>query len=157
EGSFRVRRISPEGVITTVAGNGTYGFSGDGVVATSAALGMITSLAVAPDGDLYIAERSQNQFAVPFTRVRRLRPDYKRATAFAGRGGGFTRNGTLATEAQAGWISGIAFGAAGDLYLADHYNHQISRVDADGIVHAVAGRERFAGDGFSAYHAVVNF
>jgi sugar lactone lactonase YvrE len=157
EGSFRVRRVSPDGTITTVAGNGRYGFSGEGVTATSAALGVITSLAAAPDGDLYIGERSQDQFAAPFTRVRRLGSDGKLATAFAGRGVGFTRSGILATEAQAGWISGLAFGPAGDLYVADHYNHQISRVDGSGVVQAVGGRERFAGDGLPAEHAVVNF
>jgi sugar lactone lactonase YvrE len=156
EGSFRVRRISRKGVITTVAGNGAYGFSGEDVIATSAALGVISSLAVGPDGNLYIGERSQDQMGAPFTRVRRLSAEGKLTTAVAGRGVGFTRSGVLAVEAQAGWITGLAFGPAGDLYFIDHYNQQISRMDTSGVVQPVAGRERFAGDGFSAYHAMLN-
>ena len=157
EGSFRIRRVSADGSITTVAGNGTYGFSGDEVAATSASLAMVASIAIAPDGSLYFAERAQDMIAAPFSRVRKLTVDGKLVTAVAGKGVGYSESGIPGAEALAGWINSLAFDAAGNLYFTDHYNHQINRVDPAGMLTAFAGRPRFAGDGEAAYHAVTTF
>jgi sugar lactone lactonase YvrE len=157
EGSFRIRRVSPDGLITTVAGNGTYGFSAENVSALSAKLGQLTSLATAPDGSLYFGERTPDPLATPFTRVRRLTLDGKLVTVAAGRGPGYNDSGIPALDAGAGLITGLAFDTAGNLYFSDLYNHLINRVDTAGMLTIVGGRPRFAGDGGPAYHAVTAF
>ena len=157
EGSFRIRRVSPDGLITTVAGNGTYGFSAENVSALPAKLGQLTSMATAPDGSLYFGERTPDPLATPFTRVRRLTLDGKLVTVAAGRGAGYSYSGTPALDAGAGLITGLAFDPSGNLYFSDFYNHLISRVDTAGMLTVAGGRPRFGGDGGPAFHAVTAF
>jgi sugar lactone lactonase YvrE len=91
-GNYRVRKVSPSGIITTVAGNGSYGFSGDGGPATSAQLGNASGLAVDSAGNLYIAQDF---------RVRQISPD-----------------GIITTLPQTGVIArGLAIDSSGNLYL----------------------------------------
>ena len=68
DASMRIRRVGPDGIITTIAGNGTYGFRGDGGLAKQAEVAPI-GMAVAPDGSLYIS--SSNIYNDGFTRIRR--------------------------------------------------------------------------------------
>jgi trimeric autotransporter adhesin len=75
EASFRIRRVSADGLIATVAGNGTYGFNAENVSASSVRLGQLTSLATALDRSLYFGERTPEPLASPYTRVRRLTSD----------------------------------------------------------------------------------
>ena len=88
----RIRRVGPDGIIITVAGNGISGFSGDGGPATQAALSAPFGMAVGPDGSLYIGDRNNR-------RVRRVGPDGI-ITTVAGNGqSGFSGDGGPATQA----------------------------------------------------------
>ncbi|MCA1684232.1 MAG: DUF11 domain-containing protein, partial [Actinobacteria bacterium] len=149
EGGQRVRRVDAvTGIITTVAGTGEFGFSGDGGLATEAALGNPAGLAVDAAGNLYIAE-------VEFSRVRRVDAVSGVITTVAGTGDwGYSGDGGPATEAFLAGPSDLAFDAAGNLYITDTYNGVIRKVDAvTGIITTVAGGGDPAngvGDGLSA-------
>ncbi len=143
----RIRRVDGDGIINTVAGNGNWGFSGDGDLATEASLSSPIGIAFGPDGSLYIAD-SWNH------RIRRVDVDGIINTV-AGYGewgfnaGGFSGDGGLATEANLYYPNDIAFGPDGGLYMTDAYNDRIRRVDVDGIINTVAGNGEwgFNGDG----------
>ncbi|MGH8909881.1 MAG: caspase, EACC1-associated type [Egibacteraceae bacterium] len=152
----RVRRVdsSSGGVITTVAGNGTPGFSGDNGPATTAQLMGPRSVAVAADGNLYIADFGNH-------RVRRV--DLSSGgviTTVAGNGtAGFSGDGGPATEAQLNYPAGVAVAADGNLYIADNGNHRLRRVDlSSGMITTVAGNgtQGFSGDGGPATEAQLN-
>jgi DNA-binding beta-propeller fold protein YncE len=118
----RIRRIRPDGaghVIDTVAGNGTYGYSGDGGPATSASLRGPADVAVDADGNLYIADTFN-------ACIRRVDADGI-ITTFAGtpEQHGFGGDGGPPGEALLDRPYGIAFNAAGDLFIADTHNQRI--------------------------------
>lgn len=148
--NHRIRRIGPDGVISTVAGTGQYGFSGDHGQATHARLGYPRGLAVSPDGTVYIADISN--------RIRRVTPDGT-ITTFAGTGlRGFSGDGGPATQAQLTAPIGVSLGPDGDLYIADIGNHRIRRVTPDGVINTFAGTGElgFSGDGGPATAALLN-
>jgi uncharacterized protein (TIGR03437 family) len=134
----RIRKVSG-GMITTVAGNGSYGFSGDGGPATSASLRAPTGVAVDAAGNLYIADIENN-------RIRKVSGG--KITTVAGDGNiGFSGDGGPATSASLTPI-GVAVDAAGNLYIADIANNRIRKVSG-GIITTVAGDGNigFSGDG----------
>ena len=141
----RVRRVGPDGIITTVAGTGLAGYSGDGGPAIEARLDGPTDVAVGPDGSIYIADRSNHC-------IRRVGPEGV-ITTVAGThslyGGGYSGDGGLATEARLNRPSGVAVGPAGGIYIADHFNNRIRFFWLDGIITTVAGNGGFgySGDG----------
>ena len=147
----RVRRVDASGIITTVAGTGTPGFSGDGGPATSAMLSDPHGVAVAPDGTLYIADRSNH-------RIRRVDANGI-ITTVAGTGAyGFSGDGGPATLAQLNEPFGVALGPDGSLYIADTFNHRTRRVGPDGIITTVAGpgANGVLGDGGPATQAFLS-
>jgi RHS repeat-associated protein len=147
-GHQRVRRIAPDGVITTIAGTGTAGFSGDGGPATAARLNLPIGLALAPDGSLYVADTNNN-------RIRRVAPDGTIATV-AGTGvAGFSGDGGLATAAALWGPRGLALGPDGSLYVSDTFNNRIRRIAPDGTISTAAGDGGFgaSGDGGPATQA----
>jgi sugar lactone lactonase YvrE len=152
----RVRKVNPEGMISTVAGTGQAGFSGDGGPAGKARLSFPTLMASDLEGNLFISEQN-NQ------RVRKVSPDGL-ITTVAGTGKeGFSGDGGLATAAPLKWPRGLAVDAAGNLFIADHYNHRIRKVSPEGIITTVAGSGRdgptkgvSAGDGGLATEARLN-
>ena len=108
---YRVRRVSPSGIIDTVAGNGIMGFSGDGGPATSAQLRYPTGLTVDAAGNLYIAGDY---------RIRRVSPRRHHHNRVAGNGFRATpATADSATSAQLLVARGIAVDAMGNLYIAD--------------------------------------
>jgi YD repeat-containing protein len=120
---------SYEDVITTVAGTGAAGFSGDTGPAARARLSGPTDLAVGEDGSLYIADQGNN-------RIRRVDPD-GRITTVAGTGNaGVFADGVPATEAVLNLPSSVAVGPDGSLYITDYLHNRIRRVfpGADGAV-----------------------
>jgi len=146
--NHRVRRVGPDGIITTAAGTAEIGFSGDGGLATSAKLRMPIDISVAPDGSLYIADTNNS-------RIRRVGPDGI-ITTVAGTGEiGFSGDDDPATSAQLWHPFSIAVGPGGGLFIADMGNHRIRRVDPFGIITTVAGNgtEGFSGDGGPATSA----
>jgi Bacterial Ig-like domain (group 1)/NHL repeat len=140
------------GPISTVAGTGIPGFSGDSGPATAARLSNPTDVAVHPNGDLYIADTYNH-------RVRRVDASGN-ITTFAGTGNvANTADGILASLADLNHPSGIAFDAAGNLYIADTDHDRIRRVDnATGIITTVAGTgvRGYNGDNQSATLANIN-
>jgi sugar lactone lactonase YvrE len=128
----RIRKVDTSGIISTVAGNGKYGYSGDGGPATLAQLGSPNGLAVDAAGNLYIADSSNN-------RVRKVTPGGVISTV-AGTGiAGFTGDGGPASFAQLRNPNAVAFDAAGNMFIADWNNHRVRKVDSSGIITTVAG------------------
>src|SRR5207247_881331 len=137
----RIRRVGPDGIISTVAGNGTSGFSGDGGPAQGAALRRPQGVAVAPDGSLYIADTGN-------ARIRRVGPDGIIRTVAGNGTVQFGGDGGPATQAGLGNPVGVAVSPDGGLYIADTGHHRVRRVGPDGIITTVAGNAfgQFSGD-----------
>jgi len=145
--NHRVRRVdATTGIITTVAGNGVHGFSGDGGPATAAELGSPVAVAVDAAGNVLIADTF---------RVRRVDATSGIITTIAGNGmfPPDSGDGGPATDAQLAAV-GLAFDAAGNLFIADA--DRIRRIDANtGIISTVAGTgiRGYSGDGGPAIAA----
>jgi hypothetical protein len=149
-GAGRVRRVSPTGIITTVAGNGTRGFSGDGGPATAAEIFDPNGLAVLPDGGFLIADGDYV--------VRRVFPDGT-ITTVAGTGvQGFSGDGGPATAAQLNLPYSVAVTPDGGFLIADSGNRRVRRVSPTGIITTVAGTgvPGSSGDGGAATAAQLN-
>jgi len=137
----RILRVGTDGVMTTIAGNGTAGYGGDGGPATSAMFSNPIDVAVGPDGSIYIADYGNN-------RIRRVSPDGI-ITTVAGNGDTYYfrgGDGIPATNAAIYFPTGVAVGPDGSIYIADRGNNRIRRVRADGIITTVAGRGNYDGD-----------
>jgi sugar lactone lactonase YvrE len=132
-GNARIRKVdAATGVITTIAGTGKSGQSGDGGPATAAELDEPRTLAVAPDGSIYFTEPKANK-------VRRIDPEGV-ITTFAGTGkAGFSGDGGPAAKAQLNFNRGVHVDGAGTVWIADSLNQRIRKVDASGIITTVAG------------------
>jgi hypothetical protein len=144
----RIRKVDTNGIIITVAGNGTAGFSGDGGLATNAGLNLPQGVAVDAAGNLYFADTWD-------MRVRKVDTNGI-ITTVAGNGShGFSGNGGPATSAELFRPSGVAVDAAGNLYIADADNDRIRKVDVNGTISTVAGNGvyGFSGDGGPATQA----
>lgn len=144
--------VTPDSIITTIAGTGVAGYMDD-VSPTSASLYQPRDTAVGPDGSLYIADTFNN-------RVRRITPGGEVITTFAGTGAtGFNGDGIQAVEATITWPHDVTVDQEkGDVYIADSNNNRIRKVTADGVITTVAGTGRpgFSGDGGSATAAKLN-
>jgi sugar lactone lactonase YvrE len=147
-GGNTVRKVDSDGTITTVAGTGEPGFSGDGGPATKAQLDFPAGVAVDAEGNLYISDENN----------RRIRKVDKEGiiTTFAGTGKeGYSGDGGPATSAKLRDTGGIAFDAKGNLYLADYTS--VRKIDPAGTITTVAGTGKagFSGDGGPATEAKV--
>ena len=132
QGSVHVRRVAPDGTITTIAGNGTTGFSGDNGPAVAAALATPNGVAVRADGGILIADSANNRV--------RLVARNGTITTVAGTGTpGYNGDGIAATAAQLSFPAGLAVTADGGFLIADNDNNRIRRVGPDGIITTVAG------------------
>ncbi|NLG01805.1 MAG: choice-of-anchor A family protein, partial [Lentisphaerae bacterium] len=122
-GDSIIRKVGPDGIISTVAGTGVDGFSGDGGPATNATLNFWAgaALAVGPDGAIYIADTSND-------RVRRISPDGIISTVAGNGTGGFSGDGGPATAAMLNSPGSIAVGPDGAVYVTDCYNNRVRRV-----------------------------
>ncbi len=146
--NWRVRKIDPQGTITTVAGDGTCCTARDAVPATSTAIGGYCHLALDADGDLYISNYGSQ-------RVRKVSSGGI-ITTIAGTGfAGFSGDGGPAAAAQLNYPQGIALDSAGNLYIADSDNQRVRRVATDGSISTVAGTGKWghSGDGGPAREA----
>ena len=148
----RIRRVGPDGIITTFAGTGSPGFSGDGGPAVQAQLYNPSGMAVDANGVVYIADRDND-------RIRRVGPDGM-ITTFAGTGfPGFSEDGIPAVQARLFRPVGVAVDAKGNIYISDTQYHRIRRVGPDSIITTLAGTgtKGFSGDGGPAVQAQLNF
>ena len=154
--NHRVRKVSLDGTITTVAGTGKLGFSGDGGKATDAEFFGVVFLVVDGAGNLFISDLANH-------RVRKVTPDGIIST-YAGSGpvedptnpppaplkGGFSGDNGLAKNARLNGPQGLAVDAHGNLFIGDYFNNRVRKVDAvTGIITTVAGNgsKRSSGDG----------
>jgi sugar lactone lactonase YvrE len=149
-GNERVRKVTPGGVVSTAAGNGTQGFSGDGGPATAAQLNFPQDAAVDTAGNLFIADLGNN-------RVRKVTPGGVISTV-AGGGTSGLGDGGQATSAQLYNPTGVAVDTAGNLFIADKGNYRIRKVTTGGVISTVAGNGTagFSGDGGPATSAQLN-
>ena len=148
--NHRIRKVDSKGIITTVAGNGTAGFSGDGGPATKASLNLPSGVVVDDKGNLYIADRSND-------RVRIVNSEGIIKT-FAGSGNeGYNGDSMPATQATIDKPFGLALDNNGNLYIADRGNNRIRKVNKAGIITTVAGDGAFffMGDNGPAYRASI--
>src|SRR5581483_675847 len=150
----RVREVvAATGVITTVAGTGTFGYNGEGGLATGAELAFPEGVAVDGAGDLFIADTANN-------RVREVAAASGLITTVAGTGtGGFGGDGGLATGARLSDPVAVAVDGAGDLFIADYGNARVREVvAATGVITTVAGTGTagYNGDGGPAVGAELN-
>jgi sugar lactone lactonase YvrE len=145
----RVRMVDTNGIITTVAGNGTFAYSGDGGPATNASLSGAASVAPDAFGNLYIVDGS-NQ------RIRKVDTNGI-ITTVAGNGKlGYYGDGGRATNAELDLPSTARLDAVGNIYFSDCQNHCIRKVATNGIISKVSGvphRPVFSGDGGQATNA----
>jgi sugar lactone lactonase YvrE len=137
-GNDRIRKVDTGGVnwiITTVAGDGIRGYSGDGGLATSAHLFRPMDIAFDSGGNLYIADTNNN-------RIRKVDTSGVNwiITTVAGNGiEGYSGDNGLATSASLNWPFGITFDSLGNIYIADTGNDRIRKVDTSWIITTVAG------------------
>ena len=146
-GNYRIRRVSRSGAITTVAGTGMYGYSGDGGPALTARINA-SGLAADGAGNLYISDSRRH-------RIRRI-DSSGTITAYAGIGeSGYSGDGGPANQARLFRPWGVVADGSGNLYVADKYNHRVRRVDVSGTITAIAGtgEEGYSGDGGPAVAA----
>ena len=147
----RIRRVDAfTGTISTIAGTGEPGYSGDGGLATQAQLRYPQGVAVDGAGNLYIADSDNN-------RIRKVSAATGTISTIVGTGGwGYSGDGGLATQAELEYPSAVTVDGAGNLYISDSRNNRIRKVDAaTGIISTIAGAgERgYSGDGGLAIQA----
>lgn len=153
QSNHRIRSVSYiTGIITTIAGNGTQGFSGDGGPATSAELNNPTSIATGPNsGDLLICDQFNH-------RIRKV--DFAGTiTTIAGTGtAGFSGDGGPATAAELNYPGGMTTDSEGNLFFSDDTNYRVREISSSGVITTVAGNgtQGFSGDGGPAISAELN-
>jgi uncharacterized protein (TIGR03437 family) len=139
-GNYRVRKISTAGIVSTVAGSGVQGFSGDGGAATNAQLGGVTNVAADSQGNLFLVDGS---------RIRKISASGIISTVAGNGSSGFSGDGGPAIGAQLNSPSAVAADGADNLYISDDANLRVRRVSADGIIATIAGTGMWgiSGDG----------
>ena len=145
----RIRKVSPDGTISTVAGTGTAGFSGDSAPAVNAQLNFPRGIAVDSKGNLFIADQRNG-------RIRKVSPDGV-ITTIAGSGSlTSTGDGGLAVNATLTAPTALAFDGNDNLYLSDA--SQIRKIGTDGIIRHIAGGDTngYTGDGGPASSALLS-
>jgi sugar lactone lactonase YvrE len=150
-GNSRVRKIDKSTrIVTTIAGNGTYGYTGDGGPATSAEIGQPWGLMYDSTGNLYIADIGENV-------VRKVDTSGIIHT-YAGTGvAGFSGDGGPAISAELYAPDGLAMDTNGNIYIADRFNHRVRKVNAHGTISTFAGNGNgnYSGDGGPATSAAI--
>ncbi len=147
----RIRKINTSGIISTLAGNGTKSFSGDGGPAIAAEINGPTGVAVDDSGNVYIADYYNNRIRIVNTSGI--------INTFAGNGtGSFSGDGGPATDAELFQPSGMAQDPKGNIYIADYDNSRVRIVNTSGIISTFTGNglRAFSGDGGPASAAEVN-
>ncbi len=151
-GNHRIRKIDTFGIVTTYAGTGSSGFSGDGGPATAADISFPSRFGIDAGGNLYFADAGNH-------RIRKISTSGI-ITTVAGNGSAtFSGDGGQATAASLSNPLGVTFDANGNMYIADASNHRIRKVRPSGIISTYAGNgtASTSGDGGPATAATLNF
>ena len=151
-GNSKIRKVTSLGIITTIAGTGMWGSSGDGGAATSAQLWGLSGVSVDISGIVYIADGWNNKI--------RMVISTGIITTFAGTGtAGSSGDGGAATSAQLNGPSGVSVDISGNVYIADGSNSKIRMVTSTGIITTFAGMgtQGDSGDGGAATAAQLNY
>jgi trimeric autotransporter adhesin len=146
-----VRKVNTSGVISTFAGTGSMGYSGDGGPATNAKFYQPTSLALDKHGNLFVADVGNNC-------VRKIDPAGTITTVAGTGAAGYSGDGGMATSALLNWCTGVFVDVSDNIYISDYSNNVIRKVDASGIITTVAGSgvAGYSGDGGAATAAKLN-
>lgn len=148
---YKIRKVSSTGIITTVAGNGSFGYSGDGAAATNAKIGLPGGIVLDGSNNLYLGDINNN-------RIRKINLITGIITTIAGNGAaGFMGDGGPASAAILSQPWSLAFDSKKNLYFSDVGNYRIRKIDTNGIISTVAGIGVMAssGDGGPATAAAV--
>ena len=146
-----IRKVDNKGIISTVAGNGTAGFAGDGGPATSAEFKDPWGITIDASGNLYIADEYNN-------RIRKIDTKGNISTVAGNGTAGYNGDSIAATSAELYYPEGVAVDASGNIYIADQYNNRIRKVDTKGIISTIAGNgtSGLSGDGGPATLSYLN-
>src|ERR1035437_7954072 len=151
-GNAYVRKVTSDGNINFIAGDGSIGYTGDGGYATSADLIAPFALAVDSSGNVYFAENGDS-------RIRKIDAKSLDISTVVGNGTpGFSGDGSTATSAEMNSPTGLAVDSSGNLYIADSLNRRIRKVASGGSISTFAGNGTFSysGDGAPAGKAQLN-
>ena len=151
EVNSRIRKVTAAGTISTIAGNGAQGYTGDGGAATSAELNSPFGIKVDSAGNVYISDLAN------FV-VREVKGTTISTIAGNNATAGYAGDGGAATAAALNHPTGLALDAAGNLYIADQLNHRVRKVDTSGNITTVAGNgvAGYSGDGGLGTKAQLN-
>jgi len=148
-----VREVNTVGIISTIAGNNTIGYGGDGGAATAASLWWPSEVALDRSGNIYIAEEEN---AV----IRKVNTSGIISTVAGNNTAGYSGDGGAATTAKLNQPAGVNIDASGNIYIADFGNHVIREVNTAGIIYTVVGDSAlgagYSGDGGPATNAQLN-
>jgi trimeric autotransporter adhesin len=151
----KVRKVNTSGIITTVAGTGGTGYTGDGFAATLATLSDPTGISLDTHGNLYIADQLNHC-------IRKVTASTGIITTVAGTGtSGYTGDGGQATAATLYQPNEVTVDAVGNIFIADTRNNSIRKVNTAGVISTIAGNNTglagYSGDGGPATAAFINF
>jgi sugar lactone lactonase YvrE len=150
-GTHRIRKVASNGVVTTIAGTGAAGYSGDNGPATSARINTPLGMTIDAAGNLYFADGNNN-------RIRKISPSGI-ITTFAGDGtGSYGGDNGPATSAQLFGPFGVRADSQGNIYITDTGNNRVRKVDMTGTITTFAGMgvANYSGDGGPAINATFN-
>ncbi len=150
---YRIRKVNTSGIISTIAGNGTFGYSGDGGQATAAQFKGVSGIAFDAAGNLYFSDGGNNN-------VRKITTSGIISTVAGNGTSGYSGDGGQATAAEFYSPNAITFDAAGNLYIADGYNERIRKVISSGIINTYCGDGTlgYIGNGYTqAAAAEINY
>ncbi|KAG2377438.1 hypothetical protein C9374_009349 [Naegleria lovaniensis] len=142
--NHRIRKILPNGMITTIAGSGTQGYNGDNQLATNAQLFNPSSVFVSSNNEIYIADTFNH-------RIRKILSNGM-ITTIAGNGTqGYNGDNQLATNAQLNHPSSVFVSSNNEIYIADTLNHRIRKILSNGMITTIAGNGTQGYNGDSPY------
>ncbi len=133
----RVRKVAPSGIITTIAGDGTFTYSGDGGPATSAGLEDPTDVCIDKSGNIFINDANN-------VVIRKVSAAGIITTVAGNNTNGYSGDGGMATNAELDEPDGVCVDASGNIYIGDYGNNRVRKVSTTGIISTVAGN-RIAG------------
>lgn len=140
-GNQRIRRVSTDGIITTIAGDGTRGYRGDGGPAAAARFSGPAAIAIDFEGNLYVADFANHC-------IRRIDIEHGTISTIGGTGqAGYSGDGGLALEAKIGEPCGVAVDREGFVYIGDQVNLRVRVITPWGTMHTVAGTGELGRDG----------